>query len=72
MTDPFLADDLTVPVPDRANGLRILVVDDDRTLREGCASILQLDGHSVTIIGRGDEAIEVVRRRRFDLVLVDL
>jgi len=72
MTDPFLADDLTGTVPDRANGLRILVVDDDRTLREGCASILQLDGHAVTAIGRGDEAIEVVRRRRFDLVLVDL
>ena len=50
----------------------MLVVDDDRTLREGTASVLQMDGHAVTSTGRGDEALEFVRRRKFDLVLVDL
>jgi DNA-binding NtrC family response regulator len=58
--------------PDGKSGLRILVVDDDRTLREGCASVLQMDGHALTAVGRGDEAVELVRRRRFDIVLVDL
>jgi DNA-binding NtrC family response regulator len=52
--------------------MRVLVVDDDRTLREGTASVLQMDGHAVTSTGRGEEAIELVRRRKFDLVLVDL
>ncbi len=52
--------------------IRILVVDDDRTLREGCASVLQLDGYSVTFSGRGDEALELVKRRKFDIILVDL
>jgi CheY-like chemotaxis protein len=52
--------------------IRILVVDDDRTLREGCASALQIDGYNVTTAARGDEAIELVRRRKFDIVLVDL
>ena len=52
--------------------LRLLLVDDDRTLREGCGSVLQLDGYNVTIIGRGDEALETVKRRKFDIVLVDL
>jgi DNA-binding NtrC family response regulator len=52
--------------------LRVLLVDDDRTLRDGCAAILQMDGHLVTSTGRGDEAIELVRKRRFDLVLIDL
>ncbi len=52
--------------------LRVLVVDDDRTLREGTASVLQMDGHAVTSTGRGEEAMELVRRRKFDLVLVDL
>src|SRR5687767_6210598 len=52
--------------------LRLLLVDDDRTLREGCGSVLQLDGYNVTIIGRGDEAVETVKRRKFDIVLVDL
>ena len=72
MTDPFLTDSSSAPVSDRGAGLRVLIVDDDRTLREGCASVLQMDGHSVTTSGRGDEAIELVRRRKFDLVLVDL
>lgn len=53
-------------------GLKILVVDDDRTLREGCVSILQMDGHQVTHTGRADEAMDWVRRRRFDLILLDL
>jgi DNA-binding NtrC family response regulator len=52
--------------------IRILVVDDDRTLREGCASALQIDGYNVTTVARGDEAVELVRRRKFDIVLVDL
>ena len=52
--------------------IRILVVDDDRTLREGCVSVLQVEGYNVTSCGRGDEAIEMVRRTQFDVVLVDL
>lgn len=52
--------------------LSLLIVDDDRTLREGCASVLQMDGYSVTTLGRGDEAVDLVKRRRFDVVLVDL
>ncbi|MGH7636692.1 MAG: sigma-54-dependent transcriptional regulator [Gemmatimonadaceae bacterium] len=53
-------------------GIRILVIDDDRTLREGCASVLQVEGYNVTSCGRGDEALELVRRAIFDIVLVDL
>ncbi len=39
---------------------------------EGCASVLQMDGYDVTTLGRGDEAIDLVKRRRFDIILVDL
>ena len=52
--------------------IRVLVVDDDRTLREGCASLLQVEGYNVTAVGRGDEAIDLVRRAHFDIVLCDL
>src|SRR3954464_11070719 len=52
--------------------IRVLVIDDDRTLREGCASVLQVEGYNVTSCGRGDEAIDLVRRSQFDVVLVDL
>ncbi len=72
MTEPFLSDSPTKPVSEPGTSLRILVVDDDRTLREGCASVLQMDGHTVVSCGRGDEALEIVRRRKFEIVLVDL
>jgi DNA-binding NtrC family response regulator len=64
-------DSLADPEQDRAH-IRVLIVDDDRTLREGCASILRGEGHNVTVSGRADEAVEMVKRRRFDLVLCDL
>src|SRR6476619_1299491 len=68
--DPF-ADAVTVSSPLRSS-IRILVIDDDRTLREGCASLLQVEGYNVTVSGRGDEAIEMLRRSQFDIVLCDL
>ena len=52
--------------------LQILIVDDDRTLREGSAAVLRADGYSVTTCGRSDEAIELLGRRRFDIAVVDV
>ena len=72
MTEPFRARPGGAAVAEVAAGLRVLVVDDDRTVREGCVSVLQLDGHQVTATARGDEALELLRRRRYDLVLVEL
>lgn len=72
MGQPFLAEAEKSTVTNKGTGLRVLVVDDDRTLREGCASVLQMDGHLVTTTGRGDEALDFVKRRKFDIVLVDL
>src|SRR3979411_1573820 len=60
------------PAPPVHGDLRFLIVDDDRTLRESCANLLQLDGYSVTVAGRGHEALELLRHRRFDIVLLDL
>jgi DNA-binding NtrC family response regulator len=52
--------------------VRVLVIDDDRTLREGCASVLQVEGYTVTACGRGDEAIEMIRRSTYDVIIIDL
>jgi DNA-binding NtrC family response regulator len=68
---PSPADPLSLD-PSIKAGIAVLVVDDDRTLREGCASVLQVEGYNVTTAARGDEALEMIKRRRFDLVLVDL
>ena len=64
-------DVLALPADIKAS-IRILIVDDERTLRESCASVLRGEGYSVTLAGRGEEALDLVRRRQFDLVLVDL
>src|SRR6266850_5233026 len=58
--------------PSVKSGIRFLIVDDDRTLRESCANLLQIDGYQVTVAGRGHEALELLRHRRFDIVLLDL
>ena len=52
--------------------MRALIVDDDRTLREGCASVLRSEGFVVEVTARGDEAIEMIRRQRFDIMFVDV
>jgi len=64
-------DPLAIPAEVKAS-IKILLVDDDRSLRESCASVLQMDGYSVTLAGRGEEALEMVKRRKFDIILVDL
>lgn len=68
---PLGAEGGTLPLAARSS-IRILVVDDDRAIREGCASVLEGEGYDVTICGRADEALDVFRRSRFDVVLVDL
>ena len=52
--------------------MRILVVDDEHTLRESCAMVLRQEGYEVTVCGRGQEARECLERRAFDVVLLDL
>jgi DNA-binding NtrC family response regulator len=52
--------------------IRILIVDDERTLRESCASVLEFEGYQVTVCNRGDEARDLLRRTVFDIVLLDL
>jgi DNA-binding NtrC family response regulator len=64
-------DALSIP-PELKASISILIVDDDRTLREGCASVLNIEGFNVTFNGRGDEALETIKHRRFDIVLLDL
>src|SRR5438034_425956 len=63
----------TLPPVDSAtrSSIRIAVVDDERTLRESCLSVLQAEGYNVALCGRGNEARETLKRRPFDIALVD-
>src|SRR5437667_459460 len=47
--------------------VRILIVDDEHTLRESCASVLRQEGYDVTVSGRGQEALDLLKRRAFDI-----
>src|SRR5207247_11471627 len=53
------------------SSIRVAVVDDERTLRESCHSVLQAEGYNVALCGRGNEARETRKRRPFDIALVD-
>ena len=53
-------------------GIRLLVVDDERSLAKVVASYLERDGHEVTCVFDGLAAVEAVRRQRPDVVVLDL
>ncbi len=52
--------------------IRVLIVDDEDTLRESCASVLSVEGYDVATCGQGHEALQLVKRRPYDIVLLDL
>jgi two-component system alkaline phosphatase synthesis response regulator PhoP len=51
---------------------KILVVDDDVNMRSVLEYRLEKDGHSVLLAGDGAHALELVRKERPDLVILDL
>ena len=51
---------------------RLLVVDDDHAFRVSTAALLRADGHAVEVAGDATAAVQALRERRFDLVLLDL
>lgn len=52
--------------------VRIVTIDDERTLRESCKMFLEAEGYRVETAGRGAEALELLKRRAFDIALIDL
>lgn len=52
--------------------LRILVVDDERDTAMTLAAILRDEGHEVQTVLRGDEALEMCRLLRPDVVIADI
>ena len=54
------------------NGLRVLVVDDELTIRLLLHDILRLDNHNVALASSGIEAADLVERERFDVILTDM
>jgi DNA-binding response OmpR family regulator len=51
---------------------RVLLVEDDRTLRIGLSDALTGEGHTVVAAADGHEARALLRAQRFDLVVLDV
>ena len=56
----------------RLDGVRVLVVDDARNVREAVTSILMQDGATVTAVGSAEEALAALQKERPDVLLSDL
>jgi PAS domain S-box-containing protein len=55
-----------------AETVNILVVDDEKGIREGCRRILIGEGYAVDVAENGKQALQMVKAKSYDLLLVDL
>jgi len=51
---------------------RLLVVEDEKTLRETLTYNLKREGYDVVASGDGGEALEIAREQKFDLIVLDV
>ncbi|BCO10435.1 hypothetical protein GF1_28110 [Desulfolithobacter dissulfuricans] len=69
---PYSRDDSVVPeVLGRGEGT-ILVVDDNEMQRDVASRMLEMLGYRVESVGSGEEAVEFLRHRAVDLVVLDM
>jgi two-component system sensor histidine kinase/response regulator len=67
---PLPAAMMTADLPERR--LHVLLAEDNAVNQRLAASLLERRGHHVTIAGNGAEAVDAVKRRGFDAVLMDV
>jgi two-component system response regulator QseB/two-component system response regulator TctD len=56
---------------ERLSSFRIVVVEDERKIREAIAQAIRLEGWQAIEVGRGQEVEPLLRKERFDLVVLD-
>jgi CheY-like chemotaxis protein len=75
MQAALLKDSAMAQEPDRKRGKslrkRILLVDDQRSVREAISLLLRLDEHTVIEAADGAAALDLFMRDQFDLVITD-
>ncbi|MFZ2955503.1 MAG: response regulator [Candidatus Ozemobacteraceae bacterium] len=62
----------TVVTPEEVSHARILIADDEMSIRMGCEKILKSMGHDVVTVEDGLLALQAFDEKPFDLVLLDL
>ncbi len=52
--------------------IQILVVDDEQGIQESLRGVLEDEGYSVLALGRGEDALEELQKRSYEVVLLDV
>ena len=53
-------------------GMHILVVDDEKIIREGAERILKKEGWKTTIAESGERGLELIKGNEFQILMLDL
>jgi DNA-binding NtrC family response regulator len=53
-------------------GAKILIIDDEMIMRESLSAWLERDGYTIETGGSGEEAIEILKEKKFDILLLDI
>ena len=51
---------------------RVLVIDDEKRIRDGCQKTLKLEGFEVSTVESGTLGLEILEKEHFDIILLDL
>ena len=51
---------------------KILIIDDEKNIREGLAAALEMDGYNTAVAENGEKGLEFVNKGDIDLVITDL
>jgi len=64
---------MTTPVTDlQLHNPRILIIDDEPRIRDACLLVLSDKGFDVAAASNGEEGLQMIKEKHYDIVLVDL
>ena len=69
---PALENRATPSLADNTRSFEILLAEDNTVNQRLAVKILEKYHHVVTVVGNGEEALEAVKRRKFDVILMDV
>ncbi|RYO91278.1 hypothetical protein DL766_002051 [Monosporascus sp. MC13-8B] len=69
---PALENRATPSLADNTRSFEILLAEDNRVNQRLAVKILEKYHHVVTVVGNGLEAVEMVRKKKFDVILMDV
>jgi len=55
-----------------AHNLKILVAEDNMTNQKVIERVLERAGHNVDLVNNGEEALDILEQRRYDLIILDM